>query len=184
MGDDQVGPAAAHWTRHWPPTWSRAAGLRTGLGVLLVFVGLPPADAQPIYKSISPDGQITFSSTPPSHSAVAVERVELPPGPTPAEQAAAKARMQSLQEQVEASAERRRAPQQQATKRVEEAESAVLEARNALQQAQARDEPEDWQTIVTGGRVPSASYRNRIDEAEQRLQQAKQELQSARRAAR
>lgn len=152
------------------------------VAALLVF-GMSSAIAQPIYKSLGPDGQITYSSKPPP-TAIDVEHVEIPPGPAPAEQAAAEARMQAVQAQVEASAARRQVQEHQVMDQVEKAESAVREAKTALQEAKARENPEDWQTIVRGGRVPSASYLQRVEEAEERLQQAKQELQRARRAAR
>lgn len=153
-----------------------------GLGALLLL-GLASAMAQPVYKSIGPDGQVTYSSRPPA-SAVAVETVEIPPGPTAAEQTAAEARVKAVQAQVEASAAQRQVHEQKALERVEEAELAVREAQQSLQEVKARRDPEDWQTIVRGGRVPSTSYRNRVDEADQRLQQAKQELQRARATAR
>jgi hypothetical protein len=139
---------------------------------------------QTFYKSIGPSGQVTYSSEPPRDAAVEVERVELPPGPTPAEKAAAAARAQALQQRVEETAERRRAQRKEATRSVEEAELAVREAKEALEAARVRHSPEDWQTIVTGGRVPSANYISRVKEAEQQLGQAQDELQRARASAR
>lgn len=191
MGTDggRKSPAGIAGLISGPPLLDSVAGLDRSVGVLsqrlaaLLVFGMTSAIAQPIYKSLGPDGQITYSSSPPP-TAIDVERVELPPGPTPAEQAAAEARVQAVQAQAEASAARRQAQERQVMDQVEEAESAMREAKKALQQAKARDNPEDWQTIVTGGRVPSASYLNRVEKAEERLQQAKQELQHARRTAR
>lgn len=169
------------------PAISKGLTARLGIGLsasLLLSLVPSTSNTQPVFKSIGPDGQVTYSSEPPRDAAVKVERVELPPGPTPAEKAAAEARAQALQQRVDAAAERRRAQQQEAIGAAEEAELAVREAKEALEVARVRHNPEDWQTLVTGGRVPSANYLNRVKEAEQQLRQAQNELQRARASAR
>jgi hypothetical protein len=63
-----------------------------GCMLMLVVPAVTVADEQ-IYRSVDAEGNVTFSSQPPT-GAVAVDKVNVRPGPSDAEQQAARERMQ------------------------------------------------------------------------------------------
>ena len=169
---------------HQTPTRTRAdAGiLSASLLIASIALTIPGAlPAQQVYKSIDAQGNVTYSSTPPSDADVQrIETLEVPAGPTPEEQAAAEARARELEAQASQREAELAQPTRQRTSSVAEAEQALEEARQALAEAQERDSLEDWQTIASGGRVPSAAYLQRVQEAQERVQAAEEALRKAR----
>ena len=77
------------------------------LAVLAALGAAQAAQAQGIYKWVDERGRVTYSSTPPPAGREARE-VQLPPGPTPDQVEAARARAESLRQQTERMAEERR----------------------------------------------------------------------------
>ncbi|HYQ72124.1 MAG TPA: DUF4124 domain-containing protein, partial [Gammaproteobacteria bacterium] len=79
--------------------------------VLVLLAG--PAAAEQIYRSVDAEGNVTFSSQPPS-GAVNVDEVSVRPGPSAEEQEAARARIQAQEATASEIGEARasRAPQQ------------------------------------------------------------------------
>lgn len=154
----------------------------TAVSILTIVTSVSALAQQSVYKSIGPDGDVIYSSKPPTDRPA--ERVELPPGPSPEQQAAAHERLNALQERLEAQRLERQQARAQASQRVEKAEQAVRSAQEKLAEARTRDRgPEDWQTLASGGRVPSDAYRERVEAAETELEQAKRALRRAREAA-
>jgi len=163
------------------PTQRYRARRATRIALLAALAAAGSAGAQEtIYKSIDADGNVTYSSTPPEGTAVQrVETVEMPPQPTPAEQSETERRMRDIEQLA-----RERSMQQQSGTRTQHqslnaAERELQQAREELAKAKERG-PGDWQTIVTGGRVPSAAYLQRVQHAQQRVQAAEEALQAAR----
>jgi predicted nucleic acid-binding Zn ribbon protein len=162
---------------------------RSGAGILsaslliastaLAIPGLLPAEQ--VYKSIDAQGNVTYSSTPPSDADIQrIETLEVPAGPTPEEQAAAEARARELEAQASQREAELTQPTRQRASSVAQAEQALQEARQALAEAQERESPEDWQTLASGGRVPSAAYLQRVQEAQEQVQAAEEALRKAR----
>lgn len=66
-------------------------------GILLIMGSLPDtAAADTIYKTVDAQGNITFSNTPPPEGANA-QQIDLPPGPTPAEEQQGQQQEQQLE---------------------------------------------------------------------------------------
>jgi hypothetical protein len=66
-------------------------------GLLLIMGSLPDtAAADTIYKTVDAQGNITFSNTPPPEGANA-QQIDLPPGPTPAEEQQGQQQEQQLE---------------------------------------------------------------------------------------
>lgn len=146
--------------------------------VLLLAAGT--VGAQQVYRSIDADGNVTFSSSPPPpNSAARVDTIQLPPGPTAEQQSAAEARMRQIEADSERRAAARAERQAQQGSDVAAAQQALQQAEQELEQARVRGDG-DWQTIVTGGRVPSAAYEERVKAAEARVQDARDALTRAR----
>lgn len=144
---------------------------------LLLLAGA--AAAQQVYRSIDADGNVTFSSSPPPpNSGERVDTITLPPGPTPAQQAAAEERMRQIEADAQRRTEERASRQAQQQTDVQGAREVLRQAEADLLQAQERGEG-DWQTLATGGRVPSASFNERVQQAEQRVQEARDALNRA-----
>jgi hypothetical protein len=77
------------------------------LAVLAALGAAQAGQAQGIYKWVDERGRVTYSSTPPPAGREARE-VQLPPGPTPEQVEAARARAESVRQQTERMAEERR----------------------------------------------------------------------------
>jgi hypothetical protein len=84
--------------------------------MLLPAVLAGAAAAEQIYRSVDADGNVTFSSEPPA-DAVDVDEVKVQPGPSAAEQQAARERVQAQEATASELGEARasRAPQQPVT---------------------------------------------------------------------
>jgi hypothetical protein len=158
------------------------ASIRHGaiLPLILLLTAFGAAAQAPIYKSIDADGNVTYSSTPPEDPRVQrVETVEVDPGPSPEAQTEAERRMRGIESAAQQQAAERQGRRAARAGSVEAAEEALQQARQDLVKAQERG-PGDWQTIATGGRVPSASYLQRVQKAQQRVQAAEEALEAAR----
>ena len=82
----------------------------TGMTVTTGLV--PDATADTIYKSVDAQGNVTFSNMPPP-AGVESQQVELPPGPTPAQQQQSIEEEQNLETQSDAIPEEDSAPVQE-----------------------------------------------------------------------
>lgn len=144
---------------------------------LLLLTGA--AGAQQVFRSIDADGNVTFSSSPPSpNSGARVDTITLAPGPTPEQRAAAEERMRQIEAEAERITQDRAARRAQQQSDVQGAREALRQAEAELVKAQERGDG-DWQTLATGGRVPSAAYDDRVEQAEQRVQEARDALNRA-----
>lgn len=167
------------------PQTTRRAPLGAGAPARLLPVALalllavPAAAEPPIFKSIDAQGNVTYSSTPPSDDVQQVETVELPPGPTAEEQAEAQRQARELEAVADEQARAQAARAQGRSNRVQQARAELDEALQALDEVQQRESPTDWQTLASGGRVPSAGYLQRVEDAKERVQQAREALRQA-----
>lgn len=156
------------------------SGLLCAAFALLVFAN-GNAVGEQVFRSIDADGNVTFSSSPPPpNSAARVDTITLPPGPTPEQQAAAEARLREIEAQTRRQAEERAARQANRASDADAARRNLEQAEQDLAAARERGDG-DWQTLATGGRVPSGDYMDRVRQAEQRVQEAREALSQARR---
>jgi len=122
----------------------RKAGMAAcGAVALLVLAAGQGAPAWAVNKCIGPDGKVTYTDSP-CEGGSRVTRIENPPAPTPAEQAAARARGERMVDDARA-LEARQAAAAAARQRRVEAEQAALQ-RQAQQEA--RDARDDRERLV------------------------------------
>lgn len=157
-----------------------------GSGLLLALLGVSaPAQekATTVYEHVDAQGNVTFSSEPmKAGPGEKLETIEIEPSVSEAERAAAEERFRELQRAAESLGE----PEVDAGAR--EADP-VDRAQEDLQRAQAELEEarektlDDWQYLVSGGRVLKQSYLDRVEAAEQKVDAAREALRQARRDA-
>jgi hypothetical protein len=150
-----------------------------------LLVSAPMAvGAEQVYKSIDAAGNVTYSATPPAAPDVAdVETLSVEPGPTPTEQREAEQRAREVEAAVRQQAAARRAKSARDALAVDSARDRLKQAEQALAEARQRDAVGDWQTLSTGGRVPSEAYLERVAEAERRVREAEEALKAAQQTA-
>lgn len=137
-----------------------AAGI--ALVCSLVATGTVYADA--IYKSVDAEGNVTYSTTPPTQGkGQRVQELRIQTGPTapPPETTPATPN-----------------PEQQAAA-IRTAQQALIRAKAELEQTKIQGNG-DWQPGANGGKVLSAEYTNRVAAAEAQVEAAEQDLQRAR----
>lgn len=148
--------------------------------ILTLILIAAPAHAQ-VYKSVDPQGNVTYSSSPPNPgSAEIVKQVEIDPPPSQAEQQEAEQRIKRIERE---SARTDRQRREQADSRKEAAtdtEKTLDQARIALEEASVKRDS-DWQYLSTGGRVLKQSYLDRVKRAEQQVKAAEDSARKARR---
>jgi len=149
--------------------WSLIAGV--------IFAGTTAAQ---VYKSVGPDGTVTYSSTPPAEGdGVLIKEVPIAPGPPEADRRAAERRVQAVERELIRSAQERQMQAEQGQRGTSEAEKALQQARAALEQAKVQ-RLEDWQYLAKGGRVLKQSYFDRVLRAEETFRAAEEALRKAR----
>jgi hypothetical protein len=171
----RISCAATKSERHRRAPTNRLGGA-CGLLLALSAGGLAAEDQ--VYKSIDADGNVTYSPTPPPVDAGVVEEVRLAPPPTEAQRQAAERRVREIEQTVAESERQRAATEEERRARIEAAEQELAEARAAAEVARVKT-VDDWQTIVTGGRVLKQSYLDRVAAAEARVEAAESALQKA-----
>lgn len=117
---------------------------RFGIPLLLsatAVLMVPGAQAQEVYKSIGPDGSVSYGAQPDA-GATEVEAVELAPDPTPEQVNEARAAGERIEASVKEMGEERQIRQQQAEARREAvAEAAAADTeKEALEQRQRQQE--------------------------------------------
>ena len=154
-----------------PPPGLPSRRLGTGaaagaaLGMLWIALWQPAADAGSIYKSVGPDGKVTYSASPPTDSGQRVEQIEI--------------RQEGTVANPPAPIETEPPPPQPSPKAIAAAQQALIRAKAALEQAKIQS-AEDWQEQPGGERVLSAAYFRRIAQAETEVVSAERALQQAR----
>jgi hypothetical protein len=161
--------------------------LRRGKFALFVLaLAAGASHAAQLYKSIGPDGRVTYSDRPPAGAArVEVIPVE-PAGPrvdrAPNSAPSASTATPQVQPDYEQIIRRRKVVDDS---EVKAAERALAAARAALQEAQENSTPEDWQYFGgrwgRGGRFPKPEYAARLEALEQGVKQAEGALTEAQR---
>jgi hypothetical protein len=147
----------------------------------LSLISLSVVAQQQVYKSIDSQGNVTYSSTRPDPGgASAVEQILIAPPPSETEREAAEQRLREIQRKSALREKHQSEAKQEKRASVEAAQTALDEARTALERTKAMG-PGDWQTIATGGRVPKQSYLDRVQHAEERVKHAEDALKKARR---
>lgn len=155
-------------------------------GLLPILMGTAPTVAaqQQVYRTVRPDGSVLFSDRPPPDANPAqVDRVQIAPGPTPEQREAATQRVQEVQQRTMQRSDDGAAEPTPGRPDVAGAERQLEKARLNLKQAELRGDG-DWQTIASGGRVPSAAFLDRVEQARQQVSEAEEALRRARRDAR
>jgi hypothetical protein len=153
---------------------------RSLTAVALVCLSQGATSAEPIYRSIDANGNVTYSSSPPPDSgAERVEQVPIAPGPSAAQQRSAEQR--ALEIERDSSSQAAPAPRARGpVAGVAQAEQDLARARANLEQARVQRD-DDWQWLASGGRVLSERYFNRVSAAEAEVQAAEDALRQARR---
>lgn len=158
----------------------------------LALLGLPPARGEEIYKSVDKDGKVLLSDTPPANRKV-IKVIDVP-DPTPAEEAASKARREKMEKEAEAVTNRLRAQQQARDKALEVVQRAERKYQRALDAQAAGKEPIEGERSATRAYVYGSPYRGAphsyLNEAyyrrqarlDQAVADAKEELEQAREA--
>lgn len=146
-------------------------------GVLLGLCVAGPLLAQTVYKSVDEQGNVTYSAEPPKQSE-AVERVKLPPGPTPAERSAAEQRAKEIDQAADKAESSRTAGESARNARIEAAEKQVELAKQRLEAAKEVG-PGDRTGTASGGSRLNESYWERVRKAESALEEAQAALKAA-----
>ncbi|MEA3277842.1 MAG: DUF4124 domain-containing protein [Pseudomonadota bacterium] len=148
--------------------------------LVLSLLGVSTATAETVYKSIDPEGNVSYSSTPPpSSSGDVVEEVPIAPGPTQEQRQEAEQRLDDLEAASARADEQRQEREKERSQAAADAEQGLEKARMALEEAKIQRD-DDWQYLATGGRVLKESYLDRVESAEQLVREAEQALQNAR----
>ncbi|TVQ86061.1 MAG: DUF4124 domain-containing protein [Chromatiaceae bacterium] len=160
-----------------------SAGGALAFGVIALTaslnLSLPVNAGERIYRVIDAAGNVTFTDVPPPGvAATDVTPITLPAGPTPAQQRAAEERIEAIRREAESLAAERARASAERHQEVSAAEQELAAARAALAEAEVQGSG-DWQTLVTGGRVPSAAYRQRVEAARARVAEAERAVRSA-----
>ena len=133
--------------------------------------------AQTVYKSVDRYGNVEYSATPPE-GATELEQVPIAPGPTPEQQAAARARQQESQRaatQIDRQRQQRAEQEAKSAAGVEQAQQAVTAAEQALEQAR-RKKRTDYRDTSNPSRLKK-SYYDRVRFFEEQLQAAQVQLE-------
>jgi hypothetical protein len=148
--------------------------------ILVVTLLVAPAGAQEVYKSVGPDGAVSYSSTPPAQGdGVLVEEVPIAPGPSEAERREAEQRVQAIDRELNRTEQARQEQAAQGQGDSAGTEQALQQARSALEQAKVQ-RLDDWQYLSSGGRVLKQSYLDRVQRAEQAVKAAEDAVRKAR----
>jgi multidrug efflux pump subunit AcrA (membrane-fusion protein) len=154
--------------------------MRTFISLLSVItlLSLPVLSVGEVYRSVDEAGNVTYTDTPPEEGAQ-VERVELPPPPSPERLRQSEQRHQEILRAAEKSKIER---QQQRVER----EANISQARNELAEAEARLEQakiiqdEDRQNLSGGKRRIHPDYFARVKKAEAEVEAARKKLREVR----
>jgi hypothetical protein len=159
---------------------TRCPALCVAVHLALGAVAPGCAWAEAVYKSVDADGKITYSSTPPpAGSAREVEELQILPGPTSAEEDAAARRERALEGVEQKRENERAATEKRRGAAIAAAQQDLIRAKADLEQAKIQGDG-DWQYLVSGGRVLSGSYFERIADAEAKVEAAEKALQRTR----
>ncbi len=136
--------------------------------------------ADEIYRMVDESGQVIFTDSPPA-DASRVERVELPPGPSPGSIKATEKRNKEIRNRLQ-EVEYQRSQQTRSSNRlIEQAERKLSEAETRLTEAKILKN-EDRQSLAGGKRRIRPEYFERITKAEEEVEAAKKQLEKARNA--
>lgn len=163
-----------------PPAIPIALVLTLALMLFLALTASSTANAgERVYRVIDAEGNVTFTDAPPpGATATDVTPIELPQGPSPTQQRDAEARADAVRREAENLAAERAREQAEQRDQLRSAEAELAAARAALEAAEVQGSG-DWQTLVTGGRVPSAAYRERVEAARARVTEAERAVRAA-----
>ena len=138
------------------------------------------ATGQEVYKSVDARGRVTYSSSPPPNaSEEKVETVTIAPGPTEQQRQEAMQRAKELDDDSQRAAQEQQERTREATKALSDAELELRNAEAALRDARIQRD-DDWQHLVSGGRVLKQSYLDRVKDAEKRVEQAEKAVRASR----
>jgi hypothetical protein len=148
--------------------------------VLTIALAATAGQAQTIYKSIDPQGNVLYSSEPPQGTAES-EQIKLAPDPSPEAQAEAKRREAKL---LEAAQQSDQSAKQQATggadhrASIDQAKKDVESAEQALAQAHEKH-LDDYRGSEDRPTDLKQSYYERVREKQEQLRAAQQRLKEA-----
>jgi multidrug efflux pump subunit AcrA (membrane-fusion protein) len=137
-----------------------------------------PLAADDIYRSVDAQGNVTFTDQPPTGNQQA-EKVELPPGPSPASIRDTEQRIQAIDQAVSDAQRQRLSQEKQKDHRVEAARKALEAAEEKLAQAKVIKE-EDRQNLAGGKRRINPEYFARVKDAKAEVDKARKALREAR----
>jgi hypothetical protein len=151
-----------------------------GAALALALAGLAPALAEPIYKSVDAQGNVTYSSIPPADAAGnRVEQIEIRSGPSESQLEDAHARESDRESSTQAETNERDASGALQAAALAKAQEELIAARAELERAKVPGD-DDWQHLAKGGKVLKQGYRDDVAAAEARVQAAEQALRQAR----
>lgn len=151
---------------------------------LLTLLASAPGSAETIYRWVDKDGSVSFSSSPPPGMPKGrLSEVEVDSALPPEQQQAAEERVRQLEDAAGRMQEERMMARKGGLERLAQAEDEVRQAQADLARAQVQT-PEDWQTIVGGGRHLKPSYFDRVRVAQETLARAQERLVKAQRDSR
>lgn len=157
-----------------PETFSHRArelGTVLALSSLVALSSSPTKAQQQVFRSVDAQGNVTFSSEPPSGPEVrSVESVAIQPGPSEADRQAAESRAREMQRAADQYDQERRAKEEAAAKQREAAAKAAAQASDARTQ-----DAEQWNELLVNDRVLTPAERERIEEAKRELLGAERE---------
>ncbi len=134
--------------------------------------------AAEIYRMVDESGQVIFTDSPPK-DASQVERVDLPPGPSPGSIRAAETRNKAIREQLKQVQKQRSRQTRSRNERIQQAERKLAEAELRLTEAKTLKD-EDRQSLAGGKRRIRPEYFEKIKKAEEAVEAAKKNLQKVR----
>jgi multidrug resistance efflux pump len=152
----------------------------TLLTTLCCFVGWPLASgAEPVYKSIDAEGNVTYSATP-TTQAVTTTPINIDPAPSAERKQQAIQRQQEWQRSARDASNAINSRREQRAQALEQAKQALEQARQSLAEASVQ-QTDDWQGKAGGGRHLKASYFARVQQAQAAVELAERNLARARR---
>lgn len=155
------------------------AKILSSLTAAVVGLSCSGLGAETVYKHVDQEGNVTYSSEPiPVESGETLVSLEVEPRITEEQRETALRRQEGLEWTLDRLEAERQREEEERAERVAAAEGELRDARAALQEAKKR-RVEDWQHLVSGGRVLKPRYFERVEAAEQRVLEAKASLRDA-----
>ncbi|MCU7842269.1 MAG: DUF4124 domain-containing protein [Candidatus Thiodiazotropha sp. (ex Monitilora ramsayi)] len=131
-----------------------------------------------IYRSVDAEGNVTFTDEPPQGEQ-AVERVILPPGPSPESVRDTEIRNQEIRRAAESADRKRINEKRKRDAKIAQAKKQLQEAETKLEETKVIQD-EDRQNLAGGKRRIHPDYFSRVNAAKEEVEKARKALREAR----